>query len=48
MRVYRQRLFDAISQRFGDVDPQQLRMLDFALGPQKSFAYLRQLAEGGE
>ncbi len=45
MRVYRQRLFDAIRQRFGDVDPQQVRMLDFALGPQKSFAYLRQLAE---
>ena len=48
MRVYRQRLFDAISQRFGEVDPQQLRVVDFALGPQKSFVHLRLLAEGGE
>lgn len=48
MRVYRQRLFDAISQRFGEVDPQQLRVLDFALGPQKSFEHLRELAEGRE
>ena len=48
MRVYRQRLFDAISQRFGETDSKALYITDFPLGPQSSFERVRRLAEGQE
>ncbi len=48
MRVYRQRLFDAISQRFGETDSKALHVTDFPLGPQSSFERVRRLAEGRE
>ncbi|MBX3654918.1 MAG: hypothetical protein KF686_12100 [Ramlibacter sp.] len=45
MRVYKQRLFDGITQRFGALGPQQLSAFDFALGGDQGFARLRALVE---
>lgn len=46
VRVYKQHLLDALSRRFGDLGPEQLSAVDFALGPDHSFARLRALVEG--
>ena len=46
VRVYKQRIVDAMHQRFGEIDPKQLSAVDFALGPTSSFARLRNLVEG--
>lgn len=48
VRVYKQRLLDAIGQRFGDIGPKQLYGVDFALSNDHSFARLRALVEGKE
>ncbi|MBX3585206.1 MAG: hypothetical protein KF796_01080 [Ramlibacter sp.] len=45
MRVYKQRLLDGITQRFGEMGPQQLSAFDFALGREQGFARLRWLVE---
>ncbi len=48
VRVYKQRLLDAIGQRFGEIGPKQLYGVDFALCNDHSFAQLRALVEGKE
>jgi len=48
VRVYKQRLFDGITQRFGELSPQQLSAFDFPLGREQGFARLRWLVEGKE
>lgn len=46
VRVYKQRVFDALGQRFGDIDLRQVAAVDFALGSKHSFARLRALVKG--
>jgi polysaccharide biosynthesis protein PelD len=46
MRVYTQRIFDAMAKSFPDLNAEQLDVQDFALGQADSFAYLRSVAEG--
>lgn len=48
VRVYKQRLLDAIGQRFGEIGPMQLSGIDFALCNDHSFVRLRALVEGEE
>ena len=46
VRVYKQRIFDAMDRSFGDLGADQLKAFDFALGRENSFARLRWLVEG--
>jgi len=48
VRVYKQRVLDGITQRFGELDPSQLSAFDFALGREQGFARLRWLVESHE
>jgi hypothetical protein len=48
VRIYKQRLFDGITQRFGELSPQELSAFDFPLGREQGFARLRWLVESAE
>jgi hypothetical protein len=48
VRIYKQRLFDGITQRFGELSPQELSAFDFPLGREQGFARLRWLVESKE
>ena len=44
--IYKQRIFDSMDRKFGDLGIEQLHAFDFALGRENGFARLRWLAEG--
>ena len=44
--IYKQRIFDSMDQKFGDLGVEQLHAFDFSVGRENGFARLRWLAEG--
>lgn len=46
LRIYKQRIFDSMDRKFGDLGVEQLHAVDFALGRENGFARLRWLAQG--